>query len=137
MSWSLAQAHDNMAVPHPVLEHSRLHHWDLTLQIVSKKLSAMFVVMTIDTKIFPVGPIRGVISVIPILVMNSKKISVLEIKLSATFGTDQAVNSKRLFPIITCFNCPLQFLYNFRDSFISDRLLRLRLSESHLLFLSQ
>lgn len=52
----------------------------------------MFVVMAVDTEILPVRPIKGIIQVIPILVVYREEMSVFVIKLPSAFGTDDAVN---------------------------------------------
>jgi hypothetical protein len=74
----------------------RLMGWG---QMVSEQTPAVLVVMTIDTEIFPVGAIRIVVHAVPVLVMNCQEVSILIIKLPATFGTDEPVYFKRLLPI--------------------------------------
>lgn len=56
--------------------------------------------MTINTEILPVRAIRGVVQAIPVFMVYSEKLPVLEIKLSPTFGTDQAVDFQGLFPVV-------------------------------------
>lgn len=70
------------------------------LQIIAEKPPAVFVVMTINTEIFPVRAISRVVQAIPVFMVYSKKIPVLEIKFSPAFGTDQAVHFQGLFPVI-------------------------------------
>jgi len=68
--------------------------------IITKQTSAMLIIVTIDTEVFPVGAIRGIISGVAVFVMDSQKVPVFRFKLSSTFGADEAVYFKRLFPII-------------------------------------
>lgn len=60
----------------------------------------MLVVMTIDTEIFPVRAVRGIVPWIAVFMVYGKKIPVFEIEFSPAFGTDQAVDFQRLFPVI-------------------------------------
>ena len=68
--------------------------------IITKKTSAMLIIVTIDAEVFPVGAIRRIISGIAVFVMDSQEVPVFRFKLSSTFGADEAVYFKRLFPII-------------------------------------
>ena len=69
-------------------------------QIVSEHPPAVLIVVAIGTEVFPVGAIRGVISGVPVFMMDSQKVPVFRFKLSSAFGTDKAVYLKRLFPVI-------------------------------------
>jgi hypothetical protein len=73
----------------------------LGAQIVTKHTPAVLVLVTIDTEIFPVGTIRRIISVVAVFVMNSQEMAVLVFKLPSAFGTDKAMNLKRLLSVIT------------------------------------
>jgi len=45
--------------------------------------------MAINTEILPVRAIRGVVPTIPVFMVYSEKLPILEIKLSPAFGADQ------------------------------------------------
>jgi hypothetical protein len=60
----------------------------------------MLVLVAIDTEIFPVGAVLGIISVVAVFVMDGQKMSVFEFKLPPAFGADEAVYFKRLFTVI-------------------------------------
>ena len=59
----------------------------------------MFVIMTVDTEIFPVAAIFRVIVVIAVPVMHRQQVQVFPLKFTAALGTDPAVQLERLFPI--------------------------------------
>src|SRR4030042_6091915 len=83
--------------------------------------------MTINTEILPVRAIRGVVPTIPVFMVYSEKLPILEIKLSPAFGADQAVDFQGLFPVIGVSGSTLfQFSDDVSNSFVSCRLFRLR-----------
>jgi hypothetical protein len=69
-------------------------------QIISEKSPAVLVIMTIDTKILPVRTVGRVVPVIAVFVMHCEEMPVDGVKLSAAFGTDQAVDFQGLLPVI-------------------------------------
>ncbi|HUO76656.1 MAG TPA: hypothetical protein VMU21_03680 [Thermodesulfovibrionales bacterium] len=60
----------------------------------------MLIIVTIDTEVFPVGTVGRIISVVAVFVMNGQEMAVLVFELPSAFGTDEAVQFKRLLPII-------------------------------------
>jgi hypothetical protein len=54
----------------------------------------MFVVMAVDTKIFPVGTVRRIVVVIAVSMVDSEEVSVRIIKLTGALGTDETVNAE-------------------------------------------
>ena len=59
--------------------------------IITKKTSAMLIIVTIDAEVFPVGTVKRIVSVVAVFVMNGQEMAVLVFKLPSTFGTDEAV----------------------------------------------
>lgn len=70
-------------------------------QIIAEESSAVFVIMAVDTEILPVRTIRWIMRRISIFVVYRKEMPVFIIKLLSAFGTDEAVNLQRLFPVAT------------------------------------
>jgi len=69
-------------------------------EIISKKSPAVFVVVAVDTKVLPVGAVRGVVIMIPVLVVYGEEVPVLIIEFPGAFCTDKAVDPQGLFPVI-------------------------------------
>ena len=69
-------------------------------EIVSQKPPPVFIVMTIDAEVFPVGPVGWIVSVVAVLVMDRQEMAVLILELPAAFGADQAVYLQGLFPVV-------------------------------------
>jgi hypothetical protein len=61
-------------------------------QILSEEFAGVFVIVAINTEVFPVGPVGGIIQVISIFVVNGQEMSRLFIKFPAAFGTDEAMD---------------------------------------------
>ena len=94
-------------------------------QVIAEELSTVFVIVTVNTKILPVRPIRRVIHVVSIFMMDGQEMPRLIIKLSSTFGADETVYLQRAFPIITALGRELFYLpKDFFDRFIGVYLLR-------------
>ena len=55
--------------------------------------------MTINTEVLPVRPIGRIVPVIPVFMVNGKKIPILEIELPPAFGADQAVDLQGLLSV--------------------------------------
>jgi len=72
-------------------------------QIFSKKLSGVFIIVTVNAQVFPVRPVRRIIQVISIFVVDRQKISCFFIKLSSAFGTDEAMYLEGTLSVITSF----------------------------------
>jgi hypothetical protein len=81
--------------------------------------------MTIDTEIFPVRAIGGIIPAVAIPMMNSQKMPVSIFKLPSAFGADEAVLFKRLLPVTDGRIAHLlQFPHDVIDGFFAGLLLR-------------
>src|SRR4030065_100325 len=90
-------------------------------EMITEKTPAVLIIMTIDTEVFPIGTIRGIISGVPIFMMDSQKLPVFRFKLSSAFGADEVVNFKRLFPVIAWRLTRLfQFSHNIFYRFFSN-----------------
>ena len=73
-------------------------------EIITEQSPAVLIVVAVDTEVLPVGAVRGVVPVIPVLMVNGEEVSVLIIKLPGTLCTDKTVNPQGLFPVII-FRC--------------------------------
>jgi hypothetical protein len=60
-------------------------------QILAEEFPAVFVVMTINAEVFPIGSIRGVIEVVPIFMVNRKEMPIGVIELSSAFCADETM----------------------------------------------
>ncbi len=60
----------------------------------------MLVVVAPGAEVFPVAPVRGVVVVVTVAVVDSKEVEVRQIELPATFGTDPAMELQRTLPIV-------------------------------------
>jgi len=63
------------------------------------QIAAVFVVVAIEAKVFPVAPVMRVMVVVVILVVNGEHVKVLPGKLSATTGTYPGMDSQRLLAV--------------------------------------
>ena len=68
--------------------------------MIAEKTPAVLIVVAIDAEVFPVRAVRGIISGVPVFMMDSQEVPVFRFKLPSAFGTDETVNLKRLFPVI-------------------------------------
>lgn len=75
--------------------------------------------MAVDTEIFPVAAIGGIVIMVAVPVMNGKKVQVGQIELSAALGTNPAMKLQGAFPIIVwrSLSC-LHFTNNFIGFFL-------------------
>ena len=71
-----------------------------TFQII--QMSAMFVIMTINTEVFPVASVRRIVLVIVIFMVNRQFMHIPICELSAATGAHPGVNLERLFAV-SCF----------------------------------
>jgi hypothetical protein len=69
-------------------------------QIIGKNAPAVLILMAVDAEIFPVGAVRRIVLAIAVLMMDCQQMPVLRAELSSAFGTDEAVNSQGLVPVI-------------------------------------
>ena len=109
-------------------------------EILAQEPPAVLVFMTINAEVLPVGPVGGIVIVVPIFVVHRKKIPVRGIELSAAFGADQAVDPEGLLPVI-CIGRGGRQTPQLPDdlfgAFFSRRLMRLRFSDLYPLPVSQ
>jgi hypothetical protein len=61
-------------------------------QIIAEQPPAMLVIVAVNTQVFPVRAIRGVIPGIPVLVVHGQEMPILIIELPGTFGADEPVD---------------------------------------------
>ncbi len=61
-------------------------------QILSKEFTGVFVIVTVNAQVFPVGSIRRIIQVISIFVVDRQEMPRLFIKLSPAFCADEAMD---------------------------------------------
>ena len=54
----------------------------------------MFVIVTVNAEVFPVGSIRGIIQVISVFVVNRQEMPCLFVELPPAFGADEAMDLK-------------------------------------------
>jgi len=73
-------------------------------------LPAVFLVVAVNTEVFPVGAVRRVIQMIPIFMVDGKKVACLVIEFSAAFDAEEAMDFEGTFSVITAFTAWLQDL---------------------------
>jgi hypothetical protein len=89
--------------------------------------------MTINTEVLPVRAVRWVVPAIPVFMVYSEKLPILEIKLSPAFGANKAVDFQGLLSVIGVSSSTLfQFPDNISNAFVSCRLFWLRFFDSSL-----
>ena len=59
----------------------------------------MLLIMAVDTEVFPVGTIRGIVVVIAVSMVDSEEVSVSIIKFTGALGADETVNAERLLSV--------------------------------------
>jgi hypothetical protein len=90
----------NQEKPHTFSEKKKKASLFIILIITGKQFSAMFILVAVNTKVFPVGSIRGIVPVISIFVVYGQEMPVFVSKLPPAFGTDEPVNPERTFSVI-------------------------------------
>jgi hypothetical protein len=73
----------------------------VSLQIIGEEGPAMFVIMAVGTEVFPVAAILGIIEMVAIPVVDSKKVQIVLIKLAAAFGADPPVKLEGTLPVVS------------------------------------
>jgi len=71
-----------------------------SLEIVGENRPAVLVVVAVDAEVFPVAPVRGIVVVIAVPMMDGEKPEVVLVELATAFGADPAVELKRPLPIV-------------------------------------
>jgi hypothetical protein len=61
----------------------------------------MLVIMAVDAKVFPVAAILGIIKMVTIPVVNSKKMQIVLSKLAAAFGANPPIKLQRTIPVVS------------------------------------
>src|SRR5512147_2705035 len=69
-------------------------------QIITQQSPAVDVFMAIDTKVLPVAPVRRIVLVITVFVVNRQEMAIYSIEFPAATTANQAVQGKRPFPIV-------------------------------------
>ena len=64
------------------------------IKIIGEYPPLMFIIMAVDTEVFPVGTIRRVVVVIAVFVVNGEEVSVFIVKFTGALGADQTVNTE-------------------------------------------
>lgn len=67
----------------------------------------MFIIMTMDTEVFPIAPIRRIIVMITILVMHRQLVQIGGIKLTPAFGADRPMHPDRFRAVVGVIIHPL------------------------------
>lgn len=57
--------------------------------------------MAVDAEILPVGAIWRIVHVVSVLVVNRQEVSVLVVELSSALRTDETMDLKGTFPVVT------------------------------------
>lgn len=85
----------------------------------------MFVIVTVNAEVFPVGSVRRIIQVISVFVVNCQKMSRLFIKFPPAFGADEAMDLEGAVSIFALWRRGfLQFLKRLINGLIVACLLR-------------
>jgi hypothetical protein len=71
------------------------------LQVIGEEGPAMLVIMAVGTEVFPVAAILGIIEMVAVPVVDSKKVQILLGKLAAAFGADPPVKLQRTLPVVS------------------------------------
>ena len=69
------------------------------IQIVTKQPPAVFILVTVDTQVFPVRTVSGIVPAVPVFMVYSQQVAGFVVELSAALGAYEPVNIKRAFPI--------------------------------------
>src|SRR3990172_2946041 len=69
------------------------------IQIVAKQPPAVFILVTVDTQVFPVRAVSGIVPAVPVFMVYGQQVAGFVVKLSAALGTYEPVNIQRAFPI--------------------------------------
>lgn len=71
----------------------------LTAQIVRQNSAAVFVFVTVDAEIFPIGAVGWIVVVVAVAMVNSQQVQGIGLELAGAFGADPTVKSERTFAI--------------------------------------
>ena len=63
----------------------------IAIEIFPQHLTAVFIIMTVYTEVLPVGTVGGIVSRVPVLMVDRKGVFVFVVKLPGAFGADEAV----------------------------------------------
>lgn len=69
------------------------------IQIVTKQLPAVFILVTIYAQVFPVRAVRGIVPAVPVFMVYGQQVAGFVVELSAALGAYEPVNIQRAFPI--------------------------------------
>lgn len=60
----------------------------------------MLIIMAVNTEVFPIAAIFGVVVVIAVPVVDGQQMQIVTFKLTSTFGADPTMQLERLFAIV-------------------------------------
>jgi hypothetical protein len=69
------------------------------MEVIPEPFPAVFILVTVDTEIFPIRTISGIIGMIPVFMMNGEQVTVFFFEFSAALGANQAVYLQGLLPV--------------------------------------
>lgn len=70
-------------------------------QIVAEHAPAVFIIMAIYAKVFPVRAVRGIVSAVAVFVVHGQQVPCFLIKFSSALGAYEPVDLKGAFPVIS------------------------------------
>jgi hypothetical protein len=73
----------------------------VSLQIIGEEGPAMLIIMAVGTEVFPVAAILGIIEMVTVPVVDSKKVQIVLGKLATAFGADPPVKLQRTLPVVS------------------------------------
>ena len=76
-------------------------------QVVTEQPPAVFIIMAVHAKVFPVGAVWWVVSAVTIFVVHGQQVPCFLIKFSAALGAYESVDLQRAFPVVTGCRCGL------------------------------
>lgn len=94
----------------------------------------MFVIMAVDTQIFPIAAVLGVVAMVAVLVVDGQQLQVFPLKLASALGANPAVNLEGLFAVICVVRAVarLETIYQTVNLFRRGQLAQLRATLLHL-----
>jgi uncharacterized protein Smg (DUF494 family) len=61
------------------------------LQIIAEKRACVLVVVAVDAEVFPVAPVRWVVLMVAVFVVDGQEVEVVKLEFPAAFGADPAM----------------------------------------------
>ena len=69
------------------------------IQIVAKQPPAVFILVTVDTQVFPVRAVSGIVPAVPVFMVYGQQVAGFVVELPAALSAYEPVNIQRAFPI--------------------------------------